>query len=655
MQSEDLKSQFGSNGLALMDASEKVVEEESNSKQSETVLLSLFWVLMGSSCCWWFSSSPLHSDSKEELLTFGLTITMFGFTPACVYFYNHAMEHRRIDAFCKPIVNKESVPGGLIFASIIILATVIYIAGNLQKGYVANNGVSFTLKDDEGFLVLAVIAFAFALLIFLPRIAASLHWSFVSKFFRHVFSKKTPFGFLLSTFGSALSIIDAFFVYVVAPTVGVTMNSTFGRYFTITSYLIPLAVLSWYLPAPFGLLPIVLGFIISTAVARRWSWVEADREIKLRNPKADESKLSIGVEQDLRDEALLALLSLIVMLPLAMRQAHLTTLAFSPDVHLFSLQNNGLITAEQTSFIQWLAFFGTELAKAIPFVDWADIYKVDSNPTIQSVGPYSFHVVFIARAIVDIVFLGALTQAITSSFKLNEHKRLFFNEEIFVLDPFIERVELSKLAFKKNGEWKIDEERIKKFLHYDRIALSVLKLNKNTPQAAREAVKRIIQINSLNETDPQELFSEAINTKYKLAPPSVIAQMYIEGKENEPFIERSIQQALEKLNFKTGYSDVRSWIIEDYLQDYDYPESSSKISILCERLVGPNRESIKENRKKILSYLETKMNNKDHFEKIERAIINSCQSDPANIIKRQAKRILRGSAKNVIDHSNVES
>lgn len=65
------------------------------------------------------------------------------------------------------------------------------------------------------------------------------------------------------------------------------------------------------------------AFIAVVSVARRWSWIETDRNRLIQDPDMKTNLLRIGLHDDLRDEAVSGLLLLVLILPIAMRQFQL--------------------------------------------------------------------------------------------------------------------------------------------------------------------------------------------------------------------------------------------------------------------------------------------------------------------------------------------
>ncbi len=278
----------------------------------------------------------------------------------------------------------------------------------------------------------------------------------------------TFIGRLIHPFGRALSILDSILVFAVAGAAGVTQKSLFVRYLSLFGTLGACAVMGYWLEPPWGLAPLAWGFLVAIAISRRWAWIETDRELAMLNRRFVGPHLRIGFGQDLRDEALLSFAFLLLLVPLGLRQAQIG--AFDAHYELFN------VTLEEAENLRtWIGFFGTELAKAVPFVDWAEVYDVGGSDDAIVRSEASQHFVFVTRILVDFVFLAALLQALSISARNAAQRGLFYEGQIPRLDPFLEPREFHKLLRRaKGGRMTPDPERIAAFPHYDPIRLSEL-------------------------------------------------------------------------------------------------------------------------------------------------------------------------------------
>jgi hypothetical protein len=119
--------------------------------------------------------------------------------------------------------------------------------------------------------------------------------------------------------------------------------------------------------------------------------------------------------------------------------------------------------------MMWLGFYGTELAKAVPFVDWAEVYHVEGDAPVEVHTDLARHAVFLTRVLIDLVFLAALLQAISSASRDAQQRELFYKKRaISRLDPFTEPEAFRTLVRRAaDGSWEKNGDRFEEFPHYD--------------------------------------------------------------------------------------------------------------------------------------------------------------------------------------------
>ena len=230
--------------------------------------------------------------------------------------------------------------------------------------------------------------------------------------------------------------VDSILVRLIAPLTGATQKGPGIPHTFVLLTLLPLTALGFVLAPPYGLLPISIGALMIIALGRRWAWIEEDRETASRLLKTDSPEIQVGFDNDLKDEALLGYAMLFIFVPLALYQINGSAGVFE-------------IKEAENPFIAWLAFFGAELAKAVPFVDWWEIYNVDLNSPVEGVlvsvgdqqttAPLAKHLTFAARAMVDLVIMAALLQAIGIWQRTRTQKHLFEIGHVNHFDPFSEQ------------------------------------------------------------------------------------------------------------------------------------------------------------------------------------------------------------------------
>jgi len=360
---------------------------------------------------------------------------------------------------------------GWTFVWIVLATSVIVALATWAAGSEANRE---TINTDWGERILVGLAIAFVVAALIPTMNLA----------DRAAGAIDAIGKVIRPFGRLLSILDSILVFAVAGAAGVTQGSLRVRYAALFSTLGACAVMGYWLEPPWGLAPLAWGFAVAIAISRRWAWIEADRELAMLNRRFVGPHLRIGFAQDLRDEALLSFSSLLLLVPLALRQAQIAAL----DAH-YELFNIDLEGAENLR--TWIGFFGTELAKAVPFVDWAEVYDVGGAEDGIIRSPVSQHFVFATRILVDLVFLAALLQALSISARNAAQRGLFYEGQLDRLDPFLEPHEFRKLLRRgESGALEPDAERVGQFPSYDPIRLSEL-AGESKDRQVRSAVNAV--------------------------------------------------------------------------------------------------------------------------------------------------------------------
>lgn len=378
--------------------------------------------------------------------------------------------------------------------------------------------------------------------------------------------------------GAVVSGFDGWLVFSLAGAFGASQETLSSRYALLIGHLLPSAVLGWFLPAPWGLVPLAWAFIGAMSVARRWAWIEEDRENAMLNRRFEGTHIKVGFGQDLRDEALVGFMSLFWLVPLALRQAHV---ALGED--LFVLANESTVD----DFWAWLSFFGTELAKAVPFVDWAEIYQVRGDAPIHlddsQVGPAQ-HVIFGTRIVVDLVFLAALLQAISISQRTSKLKEMFYKDgTLNRLDPFTELNAFKNLVEGERGNWRMKEPVPDPFLSYDEDRLEELQIayeHGAVGFAAGELIRR-------NELRTPELL---VVSEVKRPLPDVDKiEEYLEATRarGDALSVHDLKAAHYILNAAAVLKGVREQIARVVADNW---RAKGAVSALCDMIIGPARD-----------------------------------------------------------------
>ncbi len=254
--------------------------------------------------------------------------------------------------------------------------------------------------------------------------------------------------------------VDTVLVRIIAVMGGMEHRTVLARYGILGGMLGCFCILGWFLPPELGLIPCGIGMLMAVSVSRLWGWVEEDRALAALTDFKPSTPYRTTMREDYRDETLLGFAFVFFLIPIMMRDAHFSGL-FGPD--MFKLPS------KEPSFLQWFGYFGIELSKAVPIVDWAEIYNF-GQPKVVTVGDVqvagdmitygavaSRHAVFMARVTVDLVLIASLLQAISITGRNRQQKRLykagtdprnrFLPGLIDRLDPFVEKAELRRAMF----------------------------------------------------------------------------------------------------------------------------------------------------------------------------------------------------------------
>ena len=386
--------------------------------------------------------SPGASLDWLAMLVAG-SLFLLSFTPLTFAF---VMIERRQKAENK---NKTRILRDDIVSVPSLVITVLVLSLIFALAWAAGSG-RFELGQQINILTIIVVVGGFLAIIFIPNMVRA--WNDWTE------RQATRMGGVISNGVTALplsalsmtargvSYFDSILVRIFAPLSGATQSGFMVAHLLVLLVIIPLSAMGFILAAPFGLIPISLAALIALALGRRWAWVEDDRETasRLQSTSPDKADIKVGFENDLKDEALLGYASLFVLVPLALYQIQGALGVFES-------------TSASTGnpFVDWLSFFGAELAKAVPFVDWWEIYNVDVQVPFEAStgagGEWARHMTFAARAIVDLVIMAALFQAITIWQRSRMQRRLFGTGELNAFDPFTEEEFFERGMHKPHG------------------------------------------------------------------------------------------------------------------------------------------------------------------------------------------------------------
>lgn len=314
----------------------------------------------------------------------------------------------------------ESIGALLATIVVIVVGGLAYLAGSANQ--------TLSIQNSWGLILCFSMIGIFLIVVFLDAISESPPVQALSRGLRFMARR-------MHWLASFYDWVDTGLVRIGAFVAGTSHARIVTRYAILGIALACLGVMGWFLPAPLGFVPAFIGFVLALSVSRIWSWVEDDRALAAMTEFRETAQYRVGFREDFRDETLLGFVFVFVLIPVGMMQAQ------TGDLFGDAMFQN----ADSKQFIDWLAFFGVELAKAVPIVDWAEIYGVKANEEMIAMdGVASRHAVFMARVMVDMVLIASLLQAIGIATRNRQQKRLYNSGQINRLDPFVERTELKR-------------------------------------------------------------------------------------------------------------------------------------------------------------------------------------------------------------------
>ncbi len=233
----------------------------------------------------------------------------------------------------------------------------------------------------------------------------------------------------------AFSVLDFVFARLLAWLAGAKLQPWPKRYGALIAWMAALLPAAWFLDPPWGMIAAGYGMALVFAITRRWSWVERDREAFFVARQARPEQERIGFAEDLRDEALTALVFLFLLMPLFLRQLQL----FDAETFVGGTEHAG-------NPLVWLGFFGAELAKSVPFVDWSEVFHAENGAPIKPGSFMGSVAVFTTRAALDVLLIAAVVQAIQLAARLAEQNAAFEEGTVDILEPFGERRRFRAIA-----------------------------------------------------------------------------------------------------------------------------------------------------------------------------------------------------------------
>lgn len=563
-----MKYKFSENGVVVEQLTDQGMHLEFGNRDLERSLVFLLGVV-GTLGVVLFLQSAITDPGASRFAMWLALVVAVPCLIACFSNYRaSAIRNARI-----PSKNNKRLPhnhvGGVGAAVIFLVAGFVFVSA--YAGQKLNGAI--VIPEWMGIAVVVAFATIFAWVFLFSRVLEFGGVRGIRRFMERAFAPLVPIGYFFSA-------IDSWLVFVVAPAVGATLRGDIVRYAVFFSHIVAGCIFAWHATAPFGLVGAAWAFVAVISVARRWSWIETDRNRLIQDPDMKANLLRIGLHDDLRDEAISGLLLLVLILPIAMRQFQL----FDFGYPVFQVEQGAIDRLDA-----WVGFFGVELLKALPFLDWADIYSAEAETRIHTSAPLSMHVLLVARAIIDLVFIGAILQALAISISLSKNRRDFLEQRAGVdsLDPRIEARELSRLAFRKNGRWRFREE-ISQYTHYHPSRLVRLKVKSKRGSRLQVAVTEIIRRTGLDITPPAELLPQV--TASKIVDPAEVRAVLDEMDDLKQYDLDYLAIARRQLNWKSGVETERKRLVQMIVSEVEVsPERERELSDI---LVGKDADSL---------------------------------------------------------------
>lgn len=308
------------------------------------------------------------------------------------------------------------------------VAVIVFVLAIVSLAAWASGGdVTPQVNQAVGLSVVAALGVSLLALAFWPSLATG---------FPKTNQSLKAFGAAVFWIATPVLVVDFVLRWFFAPIFGILFRHSGVRYAILSLHMALAVGVLFVLPEfgpswrPYAALGLLWGLIGILSVVRRWRWNERRFELQGDGGGADDDPTDDDTEDlhDLRGEALFALLIFFAAIPLAMRETHQVL----PDAFLLQHGLTPLI-------VDWYALFGAELLKALPIVDWAEIYDVGTQTRLVASPGLGQHAIFLMRVLVDLVLLGAVFGAIDRIGRVARHESELKAGRRRLVDPAAER------------------------------------------------------------------------------------------------------------------------------------------------------------------------------------------------------------------------
>lgn len=587
------------------------VVEETRDRRPELAAVSTL-ITAGSTAVVIFGAHGSQVNPYTYVFSFAALALLLLFSIVCAFgCYKEAVANDEVGSKKNNLPQPAHITGlgGAVAIILVVVVAVIFTVGQLRP-------YGFDLPESVGNGTFIALASLFTLVFLSSRLPAPPSLTEILDKLREWTSGAQRLGIFLSR-------IDAGLVFGIAPLSGVTLDNPILRYTVLLTQVLCGAALAWYCPSPFGLISAVWVFVLVFAVVRRWGWIEHVRAVRIQNLEGAEQR-RIGKIVDLRDEAMVGLLLLVLVTPLAMRQVHLAV----PAKLGFTVDGNSI-----NNVFAWTGFFGIELLKALPFLDWADIYGARNGARIHTDGPISMHTVFVARMVIDLVFLAALVQWVSISVAIEKNKRDFLSKRngVVCLDERIERNHLSRLVKIDSKGNFVPTNSIALYTHYDTLALARLRLRHKHDSRLLAAIREISKAAGKTVEVPSE---QLLEESYRPFPrPDRLLEILKVVEQERDFDIENMLLARSELNRKGNLENERKKLVQLLVRHI--PPSKERDIQFADILSGTDSDSLRDVRRLVI---DTLVRNAKRNPQVVSYLIKAAELDVSKAVREHALR-----------------
>lgn len=609
---------FGENGAALFDLDDIQLQRETSSRGHQLSILSfLAFVSVLILICYMARSRSVSAEPGvfyESLLLLTGAMSLAAGGVGCYQNSQSRQKARHVGAASK---TQNHITG---FGAFIALLLGLFIGAAFYTGQrFAGGEREFIIPGWMGFLTIGALLGVSVLTFLTSRFSI---FGNLDAFMIRI----RALTLALNGLGKVLSFMDRILVLAIAPLAGMSCTSALWRYSIFFGQLCASALFSWFAPSHLGLIGTFWAFIVVFSVVRRWGWIEHDRTSRMQNPNIQPVDLRLGLEDDLRDEAVLGLLILVLIIPFGMRQIQLM-----PFINEAFVSDNG----SMNNPLSWIGFFGVELLKALPFLDWSDIYGAHNGAHIRIIGSAGMHALFVSRVIIDLIFLAAIVQAASISVAIAKNKRQFLLKEVGVdrLDSRIERAELRKLAEKKHNTY-VATPFLEKFLHYNHLQLTRLKLRYKNDKKLQFVIDEIMRRGHHKYSPPSEQLLELCSMP-KPDPKAILTaiSLVIDYQDFDD-LDR-LMAARVVLNNKSGLDAERQRLVQVLLDEV--PPSDERHQEIISVLIGEKSDSLLSVRRLVIDNIAR---HHDRYPDGIKSLYKAAAHDRSKVIRAYARRAI---------------